>query len=83
MITATYDGSNKRLYLNNELKSTVAYSSTINTDTNGMSIGAYGGTSNKSYYYNGKIAAVRVYNKALTLDEISANFNAQKGRFGL
>lgn len=83
MITATYDGSNKRLYLNNELKSTVAYSSTINTDSNGMSIGAYGGTSNKGYYYNGKIAAVRVYNKALTMDEISANFNAQKGRFGL
>jgi hypothetical protein len=36
-----------------------------------------------SFYVNGKVAHVAIYNKALTSAEISQNFNALKGRFGL
>ena len=32
---------------------------------------------------NGQIAVARQYNRALTTDEISQNFNAQRGRFGI
>ena len=33
--------------------------------------------------YNGQIAVVRVYNRALTPQEIQQNFNALRGRFGI
>ena len=33
--------------------------------------------------WNGKIATCQVYNRALTQSEITQNYNAQKGRFGL
>jgi len=35
------------------------------------------------YNFNGNIANSQVYNRALTATEISQNFNATKGRFGL
>jgi hypothetical protein len=49
-----------------------------------MSIGVYGGyAGSRGYYYNGDIAIVRVYNKALSASEVLFNYNALKGRFGL
>ena len=33
--------------------------------------------------YNGQVAAVKVYNRALTAAEIKQNFNALRGRFGI
>jgi hypothetical protein len=58
------------------------------TDTNGVSIGVWGGfttrpADGRGYFYNGNIAIVRVYNIALTQSQILQNYNAQKSRFGL
>jgi hypothetical protein len=36
-----------------------------------------------SRYMNGNIAQVSIYNKALSAEEVSQNFNATRGRFGL
>lgn len=36
-----------------------------------------------SRYFKGKIANTQIYNRALTADEISQNFNATRGRFGI
>jgi len=36
-----------------------------------------------SEYFNGNIASVKIYNRALSADEILQNYNATKGRFGL
>jgi|GEM_PF-3909434 len=36
-----------------------------------------------SYYYDGKIGKVSVYNNALTAAEVLSNYNAMKPRFGL
>jgi hypothetical protein len=33
--------------------------------------------------FNGKISTTRIYNRALTTDEISTNFNALRGRYGI
>jgi hypothetical protein len=33
--------------------------------------------------YNGKIASLKIYNRALTASEIQQNFNALRGRFGI
>ena len=85
-LAGTFSSGLKKLYLNGILKYTTNDSSypTINTNTGGMSIGAYGGYSGShSYYYNGNIAIVKVYNKTLSADEILQNYNALKGRFGL
>jgi hypothetical protein len=57
---------------------------TISTNTGGQSIGAYGGYNGAhSYYFNGEIAAVRVYNRAITSTEVKNNFNTQRSRFGI
>ena len=57
----------------------LAQSSVINGNTN-LLIGSrnYG-----EYPFNGNIAQVSIYNRALTASEISQNFNALRGRFGI
>jgi hypothetical protein len=35
------------------------------------------------YYYSGSISIARVYNRALTPNEVAENYNASKNRFGL
>jgi hypothetical protein len=39
------------------------------------------GTSGPNYEWNGSIAIVKIYNRALTGTEILKNYNATKGRF--
>jgi hypothetical protein len=34
-------------------------------------------------YWGGRISVVRIYNRALTSTEITANYDASKARFGL
>jgi hypothetical protein len=43
-------------------------------------IGSNGGNSE---FLNGNISQVQIYNRALSAQEISQNFNATKGRYGL
>lgn len=83
MVATIRDGY-KRIYVNGIEKSTVAWSSTIPTNANGCSIGVYGGyNGGRGYYFNGSIGSVKVYNRALTADEIQQNFNALRGRYGI
>jgi hypothetical protein len=83
-VVGTFITGNRKLYVNGILKSSDTATGTIATNNGGMSIGVYGGYSgSRSYYYNGDIAIVRVYNKELLASEVSVNYNALKGRFGL
>jgi len=43
----------------------------------------YVGGSISGYWFDGKIATLRVYDRALSTKEISQNFNAQRSRFGI
>jgi len=81
-ICFTYDGVAVRIYLNGALdNSAAAAKGTIATSTANFIIGnAY--TTNGSPF-NGNIASVRLYNRALAATEVLQNFNATKGRFGL
>jgi prepilin-type N-terminal cleavage/methylation domain-containing protein len=83
-IVGTFTSGDRKLYLNGvELRSDTQ-TGIIETNTGGMSIGAYGGFSgSRGYYYNGSIAIVRVYNRALSATEVQQNFNSNKARFGL
>lgn len=73
------------LYVNGALDSTyVSTSGTSRTDTaltgNGqVDIAQFGGGN----LLSGKIGQVMIYNRALTADEVSTNFNALRGRYSI
>ena len=73
------------LYVNGQ-PVTLSYSSTVMGNyTNEGSWMAVNGKSGSTYYnyYNGSIASLNIYNRALSAQEIKQNYNALKGRFGL
>jgi hypothetical protein len=84
-IVATYTSGARKIYINGVLVASDTASFTIPNAGNGVSIGVSGGYSLGSpiYYYNGNIAIVKVYNKALSAAEVTQNFNALRGRFSI
>jgi hypothetical protein len=83
-VVATYTSGTRVLYVNGVAVNSDTQTGTIATNTNGMSVGAYGGTSGSSaYFYNGNIGIVRVYNRALSANEVMQNFNATRGRYDI
>ena len=78
---ATYDQSNVKVYIDGALITTRAETKTLYNSTADFYIGAINTSS--QYPLNGNIASTQIYNKALTQSEITQNFNALKGRYGL
>ena len=81
-VTVTYDSSNLKIYIEGSLNVTESCTKTI-THANPIAIGDRGGDLGNNNGIDGKIAIVQVYNRALTASEVSQNFNAQRGRFGV
>lgn len=79
-ITATWDGTVMRLYINSILKASTNKSSMVNTSGYNTYIG--GGNLGNDANANGKIGPVALYNKALSLSEIQQNFEAHRYRYG-
>jgi hypothetical protein len=78
-IVATYDGTTLSLYRNGSLVGTPATSTgNISNTSKTLTIGVRGGN-----YFGGRISNAKIYNKALTDNEITQNYNALKHRFGL
>ncbi|MCF7907608.1 MAG: LamG domain-containing protein [Candidatus Omnitrophica bacterium] len=75
-IAATYTSATgtKKIYCNgNEIATVSGLSGTINTNPAGTSwIGAYGGGA--GYPFNGQIDDLKIWNRALTADEVRAEF---------
>jgi hypothetical protein len=82
-VVATFDGTNKRIYVNGILRATSAnLTGTVTQNTSGIAlIGRHGNPS--SYPFNGRIAQTQIYNRALSAAEIQQNYNALKGRYTL
>jgi hypothetical protein len=78
----TYNGSTNNIYLNGVLDNSVAATvGTIAASSANFIIGAtYTIGSNP---FNGNVANVKLYNRALSASEILQNYNATKGRFRL
>jgi hypothetical protein len=75
----SYDGSTTAFYFNSVYQNGYAKSGALNGGSSAnLTIGNGDGN-----LFNGDIAVVRVYNKALTASEIQQNFNALRGRFGI
>ena len=69
-ITATYDGIQKKIYVDGALKAIQNYNKMLRTGQVGQIIGAYGGSGSHSYYFNGNIDEVRVWDYAREPQEI-------------
>jgi hypothetical protein len=67
-IAATWDGSNVRVYVNGTLETTAARTGTIGTDTRTLYLGGRGGAD----LFDGRLDDVRLYNRALSIEEIAA-----------
>ena len=78
-LTGTYDGSNVKLYVNGSLSSSTSQTGNIRTGSNG--IGRISGYMSGGEIWDGKIASLKVYTKALTAAEVLSNYNTTKGRF--
>jgi hypothetical protein len=76
----TYDGSNVKVWRNNNYAGAKASTGTANF-SDGFKIGWW--SASGAYAWNGKIPIIKIYNKALTTDEVSKNYNAIKTRFNI
>jgi len=83
-VVGTYTSGSRKLYINGSLVASDSTTGTIPSNSGGMSVAAYGGFDGPyGYYLDGEISIVRVYNRVLTASEITQNFNALKGRYGI
>ena len=82
-ISATYDGMQQKIYQNGVLVNTVNTTLGIgNPPSYNLVIGALGHAP-ATYNLNGNIYLARIYNRALSSEEILQNFNTTKKRFNL
>ena len=75
-LAATFDGATLRLYVNGVLVRSVALNGSIVTSAGALRIG---GNSVWGEFFAGLIDEVRVYNRALTAEQITADMNAPIG----
>ena len=83
-IVGTYDGTTIRQYVNGAANGgTLTYSGTPTSGGEIRMMRRWDDIVSTGNLFNGDLAIARVYNRALSAGEISHNYNAQKGRFGL
>ena len=76
------DDTTMNVYIDGNLEVSGVYDNDILYDTS-IALRIGGGTSNTARRFLGKVATTSVYNRALTSTEVSQNFNALRGRFGI
>jgi hypothetical protein len=85
MYACSWDGTTLSAYLNGNLINSGVKTGPLNTADIGISgvleIGRDDGIGSR--VFNGNISQVKMYNRALTADEIQQNFNATRSRFGI
>ena len=77
----TRNGSTNNLYVNGESKHTFSNSTQLASCT--YDIGWASSRNNTAAYHQGYIYNTMIYDKGLSSDEVTQNFEATKGRFGL
>jgi hypothetical protein len=78
-VAATRSGSSVVLYVNAASVATGTNSTTVNTTY--LDIGYR--TSNNNHPFNGRISVYGLYNRTLSITEISQNFNSLRSRYGV
>jgi hypothetical protein len=80
MATLTISPTEAKWYLNGILQHTNVYVHS-STSISNLNIGSDLADLGANRFYNGRIAQVQIYNRALTAQEILQNYNATKGRY--
>jgi hypothetical protein len=80
-MTVVKTSTNFLLYVNNISSPVLNFASSYNNANTNFIIGKH--PTNLTNYMNGNIAQVSIYNRALSAEEVSQNFNANRGRFGI
>ncbi len=75
-VVLTYDGSMVRHYVNGILVDSYSYTGILVKNDEDIRIGARGGDGGVSSFFEGGIAQVAVYNKALSADTIKQHYDA-------
>ena len=78
-VTEVFDGTNDYMYINGTLVGTFT-PSTLNISANSD---FYVGKRATGEFFTGSVSQVMLYNRALTADEVTTNFNALRGRYGV
>jgi hypothetical protein len=83
-LVMTFDQSSNtvKLYINGVLDSTFVLTKTVKFTSRPVVLGRWD-YQYTYYYFNGKIPVAKVYNQALTADQVQRNFNAVKSRFNI
>lgn len=81
-VVAIYDGQNGKIYKNNSVVATNSWASSlpINNSTSNLHVG---GNSDNSRAFNGEIPVFKIYDRALTAEEVKQSYNALKARFDI
>jgi hypothetical protein len=80
----TFDQSSNtvKLYINGVLDSTFVLTKTVKFTSRPVVLGRWDYQYNY-YYFNGKIPVAKAYNRALSAADVTQNFNAVRGRYGI
>ena len=78
-IVGTYDGANQKIYINGVLDATDAQTAAIAATSYPLYIGVNSGSVSEDF--EGSLANISIYNRALSADEVSQNYEALKPRF--
>ena len=73
-VVANFNKSSMSVYIDSTLVASAPYTANITANTNNITIGNV---------FNGCIDCVKIYNRALSQQEIAQNYHATKARFGL
>ena len=81
-VVGLWNGSQQQIWVDGELLASRSYTNSPVLVDPAYRVGkwGYGGFTRN---LNGNIYSVQLYNRALTADEVSKNFNVTKGRYGL
>jgi hypothetical protein len=79
-IVGTYDGTTIKLYVNNALINQTAYTITLISSSAGIRLMNRWDSAD---YWGGRLGIVRIYDAALTAEQVTQNYNADRSRFGL
>jgi hypothetical protein len=80
-VTYNSTSGNAIAYLNGAKLATISYTTGVTFNSEKEYIAKSDNSQAESF--NGSVASVKMYNRALTEEEILQNYNATKGRFGL
>jgi hypothetical protein len=77
----TFSGTTKTAYIDSVSVGTQTTAGTLTSSFSSRTMGRFG--SSTAYEMNGFISDAKIYNRALTANEIQQNFNATKPRYGV